>query len=706
MHSSAAPAASTRVLILAPTGRDAEITADLLARSKFECLICEDVDEVCSEMESGAGLVLLTAEALTPQKMKQMAQSIAAQPPWSDLPLMIMVAGPEMSRAARSFDGLGPRAHVTLVDRPIHVKTLLSAARAAIRSRMRQYEIRDLLLELEARVSERDQLLNSERDHAQRLAGLTEASLSIASALSLDDVLRMITREARKVLDASVAVTSMSVDQPGGGQTIKSVTSTTEGTPTESALAAATARLLEDYAGSLEKPMRFGLSRDDESSPGAMFRPGLEGSLVAPVFERDGRTVGVIALAGKTSGTFSDEDVRALTQLAQMASAAVQNARLYREAQDANKAKDDFLATLAHELRTPMTGILGWVQMLKMEDAERQDISTAIQMIESSTRVQARLVEDLLDVSRIIAGKLRIESAAVELGPVIETVVETFRARAGEYGLTLASSIEPKPLSVYGDETRLHQVIWNLMSNAIKFTPRGGTVNLTLRHEGSDAVIRVSDTGQGIAPEFLPHVFERFRQADNTTTRSQAGLGLGLAIVRHLVEIHSGKVLVESEGPGLGTTFTVRLPVLAVRLDEEQLWKLHEEDVPKLDGIRVLVVDDDGEAAELVLVVLRELGAEAQAATSVAAAVKALRSFEADVVVSDIAMPGEDGYALMRRLKELQPELKQEVRTVALTGYGRPEDRRRILSSGFQQYIQKPVEPVALARAIASLIRS
>jgi hypothetical protein len=352
-----------------------------------------------------------------------------------------------------------------------------------------------------------------------------------------------------------------------------------------------------------------------------------------------------------------------------------------------------------------MTGILGWVQMLKMDGADKQDVRTAVQMIESSTRVQARLVEDLLDVSRIIAGKLRIELRAVELGPVIEDVVETFRTRAEENKLELDASVAEMPLSVYGDETRLHQIIWNLLSNAIKFTPAGGTVRVSLERQQSSAIVRVTDTGKGIDPGFLPFVFERFRQADNTTTRQQSGLGLGLAIVQHLVDLHHGKVAVTSDGENQGATFTVTLPVLAVRVQPEGLPELRGlTGTTTLENISVLVVDDDPEAGHLVALVLEELGAHTATVTSVAEAIRTLRHFRADVIVSDIAMPGEDGYALMRRLRDVEPELGRDVHAMALTGYGRPEDRTRILSAGFQQYIQKPVEPLELADAIASLV--
>ena len=686
-----------RILLLAPTGRDAETTVQILSRAGFASEACTDAEELCRGIEEGAGLAIVTAEALTPRAMRRLAQTFAAQPPWSEIPLMIFVAQPEMDRAARSFEALGPRAHVTLVDRPIHVKTLLSSVRTSLRSRLRQYDIRDLL-------TEQQKLLDSERASALRLSGLTEASLAIASALSLDDVLQMITDQAAKVINSAFALIWLKVNETGGRRTIMAMSADASGA--RNAVDERSERLLDTLAHQIRGSMTLTGEQLQELGDTPLFE-GTRTLLAAPLLEREGEPAGLLMLAEKPNAAFTADDETVLTQLAQMASVAVQNARLYREAQDANRAKDDFLATLAHELRTPMTGILGWVQMLKSDGMEQADIAAAIEMIESSTRVQARLVEDLLDVSRIIAGKLRVDLAPVELRPVVEAVVEMFHARAGERRVTIETEIEERPLSVHGDETRLHQVIWNLLSNAIKFTPEGGRVRVALRCSESKAILSVSDTGQGISPEFLPYVFERFRQFDNSTVRQQAGLGLGLAIVRHLVTLHGGQVAAESDGIGSGTTFTITLPLLAVRVEPSELQQLRSKpEMPKLNGLRILVVDDDDEAGNLVALVLNQLGADAQAVTSVAAAVKMLRSFPADIVVSDIAMPGEDGYAMMRRLREIEPELGRQIPTMALTAYGRPEDRSRILASGFQKYIQKPVEPVELARAIESLRRN
>jgi signal transduction histidine kinase/DNA-binding response OmpR family regulator len=694
-------ARASPVLLLAPTGRDAEITAQLLDRAGIAVNVCRDASELVQRLNEQAGAVLMTSEAMTAAAMGRVAEALEVQPPWSELPFIILLPPAEASRAVDSFATLGRRAHVTLVDKPIHVKTLVSATEAALRSRKRQYATRDLLAELQARVAERDELLERERRHADRLSGLAQASLAIASAVSLDHALQLITDEACRIINAHLAATMIRIDENGRKRTVRAMSCHDPKT-----------RYAEDGPGDpFDSLAAESLTTERLTAAQLAAHPaarlidltGLCSALIGPLHERDGVGIGFILLASRLDDAFSDDDEAVLTQLANMASAAIQNARLYREAKAANQAKDDFLATLAHELRTPMTGILGWVQMLKYERAEQRDVDTAIDMIESSTRIQVRLVEDLLDVSRIIAGKLRIDVRAVELAPVVETVIETFRARARENSVELDASIETEPLSVLGDETRLHQIVWNLLSNAIKFTPEGGVVRIGLTRSNGNAVIRVTDSGQGISPEFLPHVFDRFQQADNSTTRRESGLGLGLAIVRYLVELHAGQVEALSEGAGTGATFTVTLPLIAVRTDDDA--RVPERQPPQLAGVRVMIVDDEQETGDLVAAVLRRFGAETLSFTSVTDAVKALRRFPADVVVSDIAMPGEDGYALMRRLRDIEPKLGRSVPAMALTGYGRPDDRARILASGFQAYMQKPVAALELAFVIEKLVR-
>jgi signal transduction histidine kinase/CheY-like chemotaxis protein len=544
---------------------------------------------------------------------------------------------------------------------------------------------------------ERERLLERERHLAQRLRGMTEASLAIASALSLEDVLQLITDQAREVVGAHQARTTLLI----GGDWDRAVSSVSlsdkyaawrgarlkpAGSGIESLVCNAnrTIKLTEDETRNLES---------SEGPPDGQ-NPPLRGWLAAPLIEREGKNVGLIELSDKYEEEFTDEDEEILIQLAHMASAAVQNARLYREAQEANRAKDDFIATLSHELRTPMTAILGWVQLLRYSQNDEHEIASAIEMIENSTRVQARIIEDLMDVSRIIAGKLHLEYGAVELEPLVRAAEQNFAGTLRERHLTYQTDIEQEPLAVWGDGTRLQQIVWNLLSNAIKFTPDGGTVSLSLRRSGDRALIRVTDTGDGISPEFIDHVFERFRQASDQGHHSP-GLGLGLAIVRHLVEAHNGTVDVTSDGLGKGATFTVSLPLSPILEDSAAGSR---RPAPDLHGLMVLIVDDDEQARSMLTATLSRFGATVRAEGSVAAALEELRTFAADIVISDIAMPGEDGYALIRKLRESVSG--RDVPAMALTAYGRPEQHARIVSSGFQRYVQKPVEPEMLGHLI------
>lgn len=682
-----------RVLILAPIGRDAEATRAILDRAGIASEITPDIRTLVEEIERGSGAVIVTVEALTPDALHQLEVVLEKQPQWSELPIMVFVPEGSQDRRLSTFNL--PRAHVTLVDRPIHLRTLISSAESALRSRARQIEIRDLLAKLE-------QAYENERRHSKRLSGLADASISIASALSLPEVLRMITEQARRLIGAQLALTRVIVDEELGSA-ITSVSHSEKYEAWQSHFREQKEDL-KQIAGVIRGPVRRRTTDDPGSFLNEIFHqtedlPPTRGLLAAPLAERGSRNIGFLALSNKSDGEFTEEDESVLVQLAQTASAAVVNARLYREAQDANRAKDDFLATLAHELRTPMTAILGWVQMLKSEGLTGDDVGSAISMIEASTRVQARLVEDLLDVSRIISGKLKLTPEPVELAPLVENVTTTFSSGALERDVRIVTTSEPEPLSIWGDPTRLQQIIWNLLSNAIKFTSEGGVITLAVGKEKSHACVSVTDTGQGIEPAFLPFVFERFRQGETGTMREFGGLGLGLAIVRHLTELHGGTVEAFSEGLGKGAKFTVRLPLMAVRRDGKE--ERRKSEFRNLHGKKVLIVDDDETAREALREVLSGIGVDALAVGSVAEAITSINEFDPDLVISDIAMPGEDGYALARRLRELNGK---SIPAVALTGYGRPQDRVRILNSGFQRYVQKPVDATDLAQIAAELI--
>lgn len=383
------------------------------------------------------------------------------------------------------------------------------------------------------------------------------------------------------------------------------------------------------------------------------------------------------------------------------------------EAEMANRLKDEFLATLSHELRTPLNAIIGWASLLRAGQVSAQDMSEGLETIERNAKAQAQLIEDLLDVSRIISGKLRLDVQQVELQPVVEAALASVYPAADAKGVHLQRVLSSSGTTVTGDPGRLQQVVWNLLSNAVKFTPRDGRVMLTLARAGTHVEIVVDDSGEGIDLEFLPHVFERFRQADSSSRRQKGGLGLGLAIVRHLVELHGGTVEASSEGKGKGSRFTVTLPVTAVQryAGPEEQKSMGERRAagsldcdPVLTGARVLVVDDEEDSRRLITRILEDCEAQVTAVGSVREAFSAIRSATFDVLISDIGMPVNDGYDLIRELRALPPDRGGRIPAIALTAFARNEDRRRALLAGFQVHLPKPVDPAELLAVVASIL--
>ena len=531
-----------RILILAPTGRDSQLTAQVFNDYSLLTEVCIGPEQLCQQLEAGAGVLFLTGEALTPGTMHCLIEALEHQPTWSDIPILILTSGGGQSpENVEALSNLGKEGNVTLIERPVRVMTLVSAVKSALRARRRQFEVRDYLA---------------------------------AEELSKNELKRAIQR-----------------------------------------------------------------------------------------------------------------------------------------AEDASSLKDEFLATVSHELRTPLMAVLGWTHLLRTNNLDDAGKQRALETIERNARSQQQLIEDLLDVSRIISGKLRLDVRAVAPATFIAAAVESVRPAADAKEITLEVIGDADVGSISGDAGRLQQVIWNLLSNAIKFTPQGGRVELRCVRSGSHVEISIKDSGQGISPDFLPYVFERFRQADMKTTRVHGGLGLGLAIVRQLVELHGGTVEVASEGEGKGATFVVKLPVLPVyqnippsdfmsqvkEKDSEEAW------ADELAGLKVLVVDDEPDTCELLRSLLSRCGAEVTAANSAEEAFRLFKLEHPDVMVSDIGMPREDGYELMRKVRALSPDKGGNVPAVALTAYARAEDRLRALRAGYQMHVSKPVELAELVAIVASL---
>lgn len=455
--------------------------------------------------------------------------------------------------------------------------------------------------------------------------------------------------------------------------------------------------------------------------------------LAVPVISRTGEVYGGLFMGHPDRDVFSERATRIVEGLAAQVAVAMDNARLYesaqkararaeqtageneslyRQAQESSQLKEEFLATISHELRTPLNAILGWATMLRNGKIPETETRKALETIERNARAQAQLIDDLLDVSRIITGKLRMDVRPADPNLFIEAAIEAVKPAAEAKGIRIQKIMDTNVVSVPGDPVRLQQVVWNLLSNAIKFTPRGGRVQVILERVNSHIEIVVSDTGQGIAAEFIPHVFDRFRQADQKTSRQHGGMGLGLAIVKHLVELHGGTVHASSPGRDQGSSFTVRLPVAPIYQVEPDTERVHPaardllhpmECDDRLDGLKLLVVDDERDTRELLKAGLEQCGAQVTTAASTAEALEKLRAETPNVIISDIGMPGDDGYSLMRQIRQLPDERARRVPSIALTAYARMEDRLQALRSGYLMHVPKPVELAELVAVIASL---
>ena len=532
-----------RVLILAPIGRDGALTSQLLAQADIPCHVCGSAIELCEELRRGAGAVLLTEEALADPRIDELSETLHTQAAWSDISLLLF-AGDDRSQATmRTLRTLEVLRNVTLLDRPIRVTAVISTVRAALRGRHRKYELRDVLVALEA-----------SREDAER-------------------------------------------------------------------------------------------ARD--------------------------------------------------------------------EAQSANRLKDEFLATLSHELRTPLNAILGWVSLLRDNRVEAARVPKVLDIVARNAQSQAQLISDVLDVSRVITGRLRLRLQPVVVSRLVRDAMDTVRPAADAKGIALDLTVEGEPPRMNGDAERLRQVFWNLLSNAVKFTPTGGRVQVTIDRVDSQIRVTIADTGMGIAPEFLPHAFDRFRQADQSFTRPHGGLGLGLAIVKHLVETHGGEVSVESDGAGHGTTFRVQLPIAgaqALAVAEPEADDAAPEGqqpaamAPELAGRTVLVVDDDATTRELLATLLSDRGAHVATADSAAAALEWLDAHQPAIVLADIGMPGQDGLSMMRAIRRRPAAKGGDVPSIALSAFARAEDRRAALSAGFDDYLTKPALPGDVVDALTRLL--
>lgn len=577
-----------------------------------------------------------------------------------------------------------------------------------------------------------------------RLNMLIELGQELASQHDPWQVLENFCRSARQIVDSQEAAVGV---LNGDGESLRYFfrCSSDEGHVSSNGIPAVAQKAL-NYLVTEQRPVRLN-EMDELLRDTGDLSYSVRSFLGAPIYSAS-RVCGWVYLLNKLNASdFTEADERLAATLATQVTIAYENATLYRDAQEhtialqqeiaerkqaeaeradlliseqaaraeaeqANRTKDEFLATLSHELRTPLTAILGWSHLIRTGKLEPPQLARALETIERNARSQSQLIDDLLDVSRIITGKLQIEPVLVDICSVMEASIEGVRPSCEAKTINLETVMESEACLVSGDANRLQQVFWNLLTNAVKFTPEGGRIRVEVKRLSHSVRVSVSDSGIGIKPEFLPFIFDRFRQADGSTTRVHGGLGLGLSIVKHLVLLHRGSVNVESQGQDQGATFTLSLPLAAESSETPSKGGSIEPEVNVtppgfsriLDGVRILVVDDEADSRDLIKAILMGCGSEVNCCESAVQAIKAIREWKPDLLVSDIGMPIEDGYSLIKKVRNLRSKRAKQLPAVALTAYATKEDKARALSAGFQMHVAKPIEPETLVMSIASII--
>jgi PAS domain S-box-containing protein len=569
-------------------------------------------------------------------------------------------------------------------------------------------------------ISERTQLLAEAREHAANSERLSAIGALVASTLDREAVVQHVTDAGAGLTHAEFGAFFYNVrdQKTGDAYMLYSLT----GAPKEAFSSFPHPRATAVFAPTFHGTGVVRLddvTQDPRYGQNPPFRGMPEGHLpvrsylAVPVKGISGEVLGGLFFGHSRPGVFTEQHERLALGVAAWASVALENARLYTEVNTANRTKDDFLAVLSHELRTPLNAILGYSRLLRGKMLAADHVERAMETIERNARWLTQIIEDVLDVSRIVSGKIRLNVQPVELPGVVDNAVATVQPAADAKGVRLQALVDPRVGPVSGDPDRLQQVIWNLLSNAVKFTPRGGRVEVRLELVDSHVEVVVSDTGIGISADFLPYVFERFRQGDQGSTRKTGGLGLGLAIVRHLVEMHGGTVHAASAGDNKGSVFSVCLPLMAVRTDYRQPRREHPVAESKeplhalgdLSGVHVMAVDDEHDALGLLRDTLEIAGARVSTMTSAPAVLERIEELTPDVLVADIGMPGMDGYDLIKRVRSSTVPAVRDIPAAALTAFARSDDRAKALQSGFEMHLSKPVDPGELVAAVASLVR-
>jgi signal transduction histidine kinase/DNA-binding response OmpR family regulator len=655
---------SLRVLVLAPTEADAELTRSILSSARLACDVCRDLDAVAAEFASGAGAIVLTEEVFATDDSRKLVAAIASQPEWSDIPV-VLLAGSSADATSRAMAHLG---NVTVLERPVRITTLTSTLGAAIAARRRQYLLRD-------RIAELTRTETSLRNLTHRLRLLLRAAALLLSSEQPAQTMGTLFSHIAPHFDLHAYV-YMSVE---GGDSMRLVS-----------------------CGGIEPGAASAITRlDGSADPLAplMRAHGMRANMFFPLIA-DGRLLGVLSFATRSRDRFDEQEQGFLRTIAHYVTIASERAALMDELRETDRRKDEFLATLAHELRNPLAPIRNALHIMRL-DADETTIAQAHAMMERQLGHMVRLIDDLLDLSRITRGKLELRKEPVDLAAVIANAVETARplieAAGHELSVSLATAVGP----IEADAVRLAQVVSNLLSNAAKYTDRGGRIVLTTRRGEREVAISVRDSGIGIPPESLPTVFDMFMQVDRSSDRSQGGLGIGLTLVKNLVEMHGGRVEAKSDGAGKGSEFIVHLPFASAATTPAVARESASPGKETSGCRRVLVADDNADAAFSMAAMLRLMGHDVRIVRNGAHALEEAARFRPDVALLDIGMPVMNGYEVARRIR--RERWGGAVVLAALTGWGQDEDKRRAAEAGFDAHFTKPVDPNDIETLIARL---
>ena len=667
-----------RVLVLAPTLADAALTRTLLAEAGLGCHLCPDLMRLCHEFDGGAGAILLTEEVLVDGESDCLVDLLRSQPPWSDVPILLLTSsGADSPVAAWALDLLG---NVTVLERPVRVTTLISALRAALRARRRQYELRSQVEALRTQ-GERlrllwetaSVLLTTEQPDAM-MRGLF---VKIAPHFGLDAYFNFMVDEARNALRL---VSCIGISDEDARQ----ITQLEYGQAICGTVALRRQPITATY-----------LQQSVEPTTQLVKSFGLRVYACNPLMAGD-RLLGTLSFASRTRDYFDAEELEFLRTVCHYVAYANERLRLIRQLQEEDGKKDEFLATLAHELRNPLAPIRNAAQYIRLKGPPDLDLQNARDIIDRQVQQMTRLVDDLLDISRITRGKIVLQRERVSVGQILADAVEASRPLIDQAGHQLTITLPRELIFVDGDPARLAQIFGNLLTNAAKYTDRGGNIWVTAERQGSDILVSVRDTGIGISAEHLPRLFDMFSQVSPALERSQGGLGIGLALVRSLVEMHGGRVEARSAGLGQGSEFLVRLPRVCdpPRKPATVVGNSLGQENGHAPQFRILVADDNVDSAQSLAMMLSIMGHEVRTAHDGLGAVELAAEFRPDVFLLDIGMPKLNGYEAARQIRQ-QP-WGEKALLAALTGWGQEDDRRRAIEAGFDHHFTKPIDPAAL----------